>query len=110
MSFSSISDDDLTQEILNDKYGSMEIHPPTQENGSQDTTGRNALIHQILNVLYEEILQAKNHKLIKNGLIIPIISHMIISIKPFIITLSTLFLLSIVMTTIVLIVLIVKKT
>ena len=102
--------DNMTMRLLNDRYGQIDIPPPDSPKERNDEEGKSALVRQILNIIYEELLEAKNHKLIRSAIIIPMISHMINAIRPFILLLSSLFLLSIIMTAIVLIVLILKRS
>lgn len=99
--------DSLTLQLLKDKIGTVDIPVPTCNEEIQED--HNILIKQILNILYEQIFEGKNHKLIRNALIIPCIEQVVIAIRPFVLAISTLFLLSIILTAIVLVVLILKR-
>lgn len=113
--------DPYTYQILNDKTGSITLESPlmkkniplTDENTTQSnddqTDGTDVLVKQILNVIYQQIFETKNHKLIKTALILPVIEQVVIAIRPFILVLSSLFLLSIILTAIVLVVVILKR-
>ncbi len=120
--------DPYTYQILNDKTGSVPLESPfvkkkfqstdqKNENATHSNTnsndeqmeGTDVLVKQILNILYQQIFEARNHKLIKTALILPVIEQVVIAIRPFVLVLSILFLLSIILTAIVLVVVILKR-